>query len=125
MLTESSYLMAMYAYVGAAVILLLFLAWWLRKSWRAGWICFVVLVGAALMLTPAYPDDGITTLAPALVVAGFQLLTDGMESAVHALRPLGTAVGVAVAVSLLLSLTLFRRRAPASIPTSTETEEGQ
>lgn len=125
MLTESSYLMAMYAYVGAAVLLLLFLAWWLRKSWRAGWICLVVLVGAALMLTPAYPDDGITTLAPALVVAGFQLLTEGVEAAEHALRPLGTAVGVAVAVSLLLSLTLFRRRAPAAEPPSTGPEEGQ
>jgi hypothetical protein len=117
--------MAIYAYVGAAVVLLLCLAWWLRKSWRAGWICLVVLLGAALMLTPAYPDDGVTTLAPAIIVAGFQLLTEGVEAAGHALRPLGTAVGVAVAVSLLLSLTLFRRRIPAAASPAAEREEEQ
>jgi hypothetical protein len=117
--------MAMYAYVGAAVLLLLCLAWWLRKSWRAGWICLVVLSGGALMLTPAYPDDGVTTLAPALIVAGFQLLTDGVEAASHALRPLGTAMGVAVGLTLLLSLTVFRRRSAAVPSPAAESEEGQ
>ncbi len=112
MLSESSYLTAIYAYVGAACVMLLYLAWWLGRHWRAGWVALVVLLGAALLLTPAYPKDGVETLAPALIVASFQLLTDGFEAAEHALRPLGFMSALAVALALLLGLTVLRGRGP-------------
>ena len=112
MLSESSYLTAVYAYVGAACVMLLYLAWWLGRHWRASWVALVVLLGAALLLTPAYPKDGVDTFAPALIVAIFQLLTDGYEAARHALRPLGFMSALAAVVALLLGLTLLRGRGP-------------
>ena len=109
MLSESSYHWAMYAYTGSALAALVYLGWWLRRSWRPAWIALAVLVGAALFLTPAYPDQGVTTLAPALIVAVFGVMTGGLESAQHALRPLAFMVGLAIALSGLLWLLLFRR----------------
>lgn len=116
MLTEESYLTAIYVYCGAALLALLLLVWWLRKSWRPAWLVFGFLSGAALLLTPAFPESGSDTLAPAAIVAGFQLLTDGLESAEHALRPLLFMLSMAVALSLLLRFTLLRNRSGA--PTS-------
>ena len=124
MLTESSYLTAIYVYSGAAILLLLCLAWWLRR-WGAGWVTLVVLLGAALLLTPAYPRDGVSTLAPALIVAGFQFFTEGPEAAEHALRPLAAMSGLAVALAVLLALTVFRRRKPAASPARGERESAQ
>ena len=79
MLSESSYLTAIYCYVGAAVVMLLYLAWWLGRHWRPGWVALVVLLAAALLLTPAYPRPDVDTMAPALIVAGFQMLTEGLR----------------------------------------------
>jgi len=103
----------MYVYSGAAILALLLLVWWLRKSWRPAWLVFGFLSGAALLLTPAFPESGTDTLAPAAIVAGFQLLTDGLESAEHALRPLLFMLALAVALSLLLRFTLLRTRSDA------------
>ena len=116
MLSESSYLTAIYTYVGAACAILLILGWWLARHWRAWLVALVVLLGAALLLTPAYPREGVDTLAPALIVAGFLLFTDGYAAAEHALRPLGFMSGLAVGAALLLQLTLFRRRAGSKPP---------
>ncbi|MFV0478921.1 MAG: hypothetical protein ACK5ME_13970 [Parahaliea sp.] len=110
MLNEESYQMAMIAYIASAVLALLLTAWWLRKSWRPAWIGFVVLVGGALLLTPAYPEAGINTMAPALVVAAFQWVTIDQSAAEHALRPLAYMVGGAAVLSLLLGLTILRYR---------------
>ncbi|HDY83312.1 MAG: hypothetical protein DRQ65_02535 [Gammaproteobacteria bacterium] len=112
MLSESSYHFAIYAYVGAACVMLLYLAWWLGRHWGAPRVALVVLLGAALLLTPAYPKEGVDTFAPALIVAGFQLLTDGYEAAGHALRPLGFMSALAGALALLLGLTVLRGRGP-------------
>ena len=71
-----------------------------------------------LLLTPAYPNAAADTLAPALVVAGFQLFTEGPEAAGHALRPLGAACLAALVLAILLRLTVFRRR-PAKAPAET------
>lgn len=111
MLTEESYLMAIYAYLGAAGILILYVGWWLSHHWRAAWVTLAVLLVAALLLTPAYPKEGVETMAPALVVFGFQFLIEGMEGAVHALRPLQFTCLAAVVTTVLLWLILFRRRA--------------
>lgn len=109
MLSESSYLMAIYVYTGAAGVALLLLLWWLRR--RPALAALLVLLAAALLLTPAYPRDGVTTLAPALIVALFQFLTEGYEAAWHALRPLAFMSSLAVVLALLLRLSVFRRRA--------------
>jgi len=110
MLTDNAYLIAIYIYVGAAIVMLMYLAWWLSRHWRPGWVTLVVLVLAALLLTPAYPKSGVSTMAPALIVAAFQFATEGIEAANHALRPLIFMSGLAVVFALLLNMTLFRRR---------------
>ena len=112
MLTDGSYLLAMATYLAAAGVALLLLAWWLRR-WPllASWLCFS---GAALLLLPAYPEPGMETLAPALVVAAFQFGTDGMEAAMHALRPLGVALLAAQVPGLAIGAWLRRRRGAAA-----------
>ena len=110
MLDENSYLMAIYIYVGSAIVMLIYLAWWLSRHWRPGWVSVVVLLLAALLLTPAYPRAGVSTMAPALIVAVFQFATDGPEAAQHALRPIIFLSGVSVVLALLLNMTVFRRR---------------
>lgn len=112
MLSDSSYMAAMYAYGGAGLLVVLLLAWWLGRRWRSGWAALPVLMAAALLLTPAYPREGVDTLAPALVVAGFQAATEGVEAAEHAIRPLLVTCALALVLSLLLRFTLFRRRKP-------------
>ena len=113
MLTEESYLVAMYAYIGAAGIMILYVGWWLSRHWRAGWVTLVVLLMAALLLTPAYPREGTDTLAPALVVFGFQYMTQGIHGAAHALRPLQFMCAAAAVISVLLWLVFFRRKTPS------------
>ena len=48
MLTESTYLLGLYLYLGAAGILVLYTAWWSWRSWRPFWAALVVLIMAAL-----------------------------------------------------------------------------
>lgn len=117
MLTESSYQIAIYIYTGAAGMLIVYVGWWLSRHWRPGWVALVVLLMAALLLTPAYPKAGVQTMAPALIVAAFQIMTAGIEGADHALRPLIFMSGVAIVLALLLRMTVFRRRrVPRSQP---------
>ena len=110
MLSESSYMSALYVYIGAALATMLYLAWWLSRHWRPGTVTLFVLLAGALLLTPAYPKEGVDTLAPALIVAAFQLLTEGLEGAMHALRPLAFVCAVAVVLALLLRISVFRNR---------------
>jgi hypothetical protein len=109
-LSESSYLTAIYIYTGAAGLMLLYLTWWLSRSWSPGWAALLVLLAAALLLTPAYPRTDVNTMAPALIVAGFQYFTEGYEAAEHALKPLGFMCGLAAGIALLLRLTLLKGR---------------
>ena len=126
MLSETSYLTAIYCYTGAAGIMLLYLAWWLRKHWSAAWVALVVLLGAALLLTPAYPGKEATTMAPALVVAAFQFMTDGPEAARIALKPLAIMSGTAVVLAFLLGLTVFRRASkPAAENSASEADPAE
>jgi len=107
-LSESSYLTAMYTYIGAALAMMACLGWWFRR-WDPGLVALMVLLAGALLLTPAYPRDGVDTFAPALIVAVFQYVNEGVAGARHAIRPLGFTCLVAVVLALLLRLTLFRK----------------
>ena len=122
MLTEESYLTAIYAYCGAAALICLLLAWWLWRRWRNIWVALAVTLSAALLLTPAFPQPGVDTMAPALIVAGFELLLNGPEAAEHAFKPLAVACGLALVLAILLRLTLLkpRRSAPATGETPEE-----
>ena len=122
MLSESSYLTALYIYCGAAIMMVLCLAWWFGRRWPNGWVALLVLLSAALLLTPAYPRDGVDTLAPAFVVAGFQIATEGVESAQHALKPLAYACGLALILALLWRV-VFLRPGNSAAPAATEPRE--
>ena len=113
MLTESTYLLGLYLYLGAAGTLVLYTAWWSWRSWRPFWAALVVLIMAALLLTPAYPGPGVATLAPALIVAGFQLMTEGPEADQHAIKPLLFMLAVGSTIALLLQALVFRKRGQA------------
>jgi hypothetical protein len=109
-LDDTSYAAALYIYTGAALAAVLCLMWWLRRHLRSLWALSFILVAAALLLTPAYPKENVDTMAPALIVVGFQFLTEGYEAAEHATRPLSFMCAVALALSLILRFTLFRPR---------------
>lgn len=110
MLDENSYLTALYIYLGSAGVLVVYLGWWLSRYWRPVWVALVVFLFAALLMTPAYPKAGVETMAPALIVAVFQILTVGTEGAGHALKPLIFMSGAGVVLALLLQMTVFHRR---------------
>ena len=124
MLSDTSYLTAIYIYVGSALAALVLLAWWLGRSRGAAWASLVVLLLAAALLTPAYPREGVSTLAPALVVAAFQLLTEGPEAAEHALQPLAFMTAAALALALVLRFTLFRRKRSSAGKPQGDAEQG-
>lgn len=110
MLSESSYLTAIYWYTGASCVVLLYMIWWLKRHWSSGAVALTVLLLAALMLTPAYPNSEVTTFAPALIVVIFETLINGPEAAAHALKPLGIMLGIALGLAILLRLSVFRKK---------------
>jgi len=112
-LTEESYLTAIYAYCVAAALICVLLEWWLWRGWRNIWVALAVTLSAALLLTPAFPQPGVDTMAPALIVAGFELLLNGPEAAEHAFKPVAVACGLALVLAILLRLTLLKPRRPA------------
>jgi hypothetical protein len=108
-LTESSYLMAIYCYIGAAAVMLLYLLWWLPKHFSAAWTCLLLLLAAVALLTPTYATQSGDTLAPAIIVAGFTFMNDGKEAAMPILLMLGKLCGAAFAATAVLWLLFFRR----------------
>ena len=112
MLTEGSYQSALWVYALAAIAaLVVFNLWFLpRARWRLR--VALTLPLAALLLTPASIAPGADTLAPALVVAAFQWLSEGREAAVYALRllALSGAVALLLAVALPVAAARIRKR---------------
>ena len=116
MLTPESYQNAWLAYIAATLAAIVILYLWVgpRLSHAARLACAALL--AALALTPAHPAANMDSWAPAVVVAGFEMLTDGAEAAMRPLRSLFTAVAMVVAVSLLAWLILRSLRKGESAP---------
>jgi len=106
----SSYSIAMAAYAGCALLLIVLLwRWWGRRGsrWRLLWLLLI----AALSLTPAPVDQG-TTLAPAFIVLVFEVLTTGWEGAAEPAAWLTLALLAAVVLGVAFRLILGRRRPP-------------
>jgi hypothetical protein len=106
---------AIIVYIASALLALLLGNVWLLPRAGLGLRALVTLPLAALLLTPAYIDAEADTLAPALVVAAFQILSGGPEAAMHALQPLVVFSGAALALGLLaFLLALWRGRRDAN-----------
>lgn len=104
MLTTDSYMIAWIIYALATVGALLLFNFWLRNSLSGVARFTLLLMLGAMALTPAHPESGVTTWAPAIFVTGFDLLTLGPESAMRSLRPLLVMVALALVVGLVLTL---------------------
>ncbi len=119
MLNAESYELAWMAYAGATLGALLVLYFGFGGFLSRGPRLCLVLVLGALALTPAHPAPDVQTWAPAIVVAGFELLTDGVDAAMRPLRSVIAAEAIVVALCLLgWLLSRLLRREPAEAATS-------
>ncbi|MBT4520467.1 MAG: hypothetical protein HOC23_10720 [Halieaceae bacterium] len=109
MLTDNSYLLGICVYVAAACAALAYLTWWLGQYWTQARVALIVLLCAALLLTPAHPNAEVTTFAPALLVVLFEGMINGVEAARHALKPLAFMLFLAAVLAGLLRLIVFRK----------------
>ena len=112
MLTDTSYFYAVSIYL-AFGFLLAFLLVYFSRNWLSPLLKgpgFLIFLG--IFLVPAYPAEGIETMAPALVVAVFQFFIFGFDAASHAIRPLGLALFFSCFISILLlvSRTFFLKK---------------
>lgn len=102
MLTVESYQMAWVVYFGATLVALLILYGWMGARLGAVSRLCVLLLLAGLALAPAHPLPDQNTWAPAIFVAVFELLTDGLEAARPALQSLLMALVLAAGASVLV-----------------------
>jgi hypothetical protein len=111
MLTTQSYLIALLLYWGAAIGGV----WLLKRLWFAdepGRGAAALLGGiAGLLLAPAFPGEGVETLAPALIIVIFNVLFG--EGVASAASPGVWLVAGAIA-GAIVSLWWRRRGLPAS-----------
>ncbi|EED34581.1 hypothetical protein NOR51B_519 [Luminiphilus syltensis NOR5-1B] len=100
----------MVIYVLAGTGCLLLLRFWLLSNWPATPRRFLLLVLAALALVPAYPSEDATTLAPASIVAVFNLLfAGGWDAASVPFLTLALGVIAALVLGLIYHLVWGRR----------------
>ncbi len=114
MLSESSYWFAIYTYLIAGALFSLYFVYlarsWLSARFRVPFFLFLL----ALFLTPAYSSNTEDTMAPALIVAGFRILTYGIDSAAHAIRPLVFTIFISLVVSIFYLLLKAHRSTKSS-----------
>ena len=110
MLTAESYQTAWVAYGAATVGAVGLLYFWVGDRLSHGTRLCLALMLALLALTPAHPAPDVQTWAPAVVVAGFELLTSGVEAALRPLRPVLIAEALLLALCLLTGLGRRRLR---------------
>ncbi len=109
MLTATSYAVGLTVYVLSALLALVLANLWFLRNRSPALKVFLSLPLAALLLTPAYIEAGAETLAPALVVAAFQWLSQGPEAASHAVRPLVMFTGLGFALGAVAGALLWMR----------------
>jgi len=116
MLTQSAYLTALAIYLAAGLLTAMIVALWVRRhfSLLPGLVCGIA--AATVLMVPAYPQAGSDTFAPALVVLGFTVLTEGWAQAGHAVRPLLLAVAVALLLSVMTALVVWLANRKKSRP---------
>ena len=110
MLTEQGYTWGLAVYGAAALLALFFFNLWILRGRSAALRLILCLPLATLLLTPALIEPGAGSLAPALIVAAFQWLSQGPDAAEHALRPLGLFTAVAFAIGCICALLLILLR---------------
>jgi hypothetical protein len=110
LLTNESYLIAWLVYVAATLGALFVFHGWIANSVGPTLRTTLLLVLAALALAPSHPLVEGSSWAPAFFVAGFDLLTDGLELAMRSLRSLLAGVAIALVLSLVLGVGRAVRR---------------
>jgi hypothetical protein len=101
MLTPESYQTAWLVYGGATLAGLAYLYIWIGPRMGRGSRLALLLVLAALALTPAHPGEEITSWAPAIFVIGFEMLTNGVEAGARPLRSLVAAEAIVFGLCLV------------------------
>lgn len=104
MLTPESYQTAWLVYGAASLAALLYLFFLLGPRISAAIRIALIILLAALILTPAHPGEDIKTWAPAIFVTGFELMTSGVEAAARPFRSLVAAEALALGLCVLLWL---------------------
>jgi hypothetical protein len=104
LLTDETYATALQVYIAATLVALFILNAWTARRVGAAVRTTVLMVLAAVALAPSHPVEGGSSWAPALFVAGFDFLTDGIDVAMRSLRSLLIAVVIALALSLVLHI---------------------
>lgn len=104
MLTAQSYLLAWAVYLAAALGLLWLVRHWLAARVGAGLQVTLLLVLAALVLTPSLAHPDLQSYAPAAVVAIFDLLTQGSDSVLRSLEPMLLMLLLALGLGVLFVL---------------------
>ena len=103
MLSHSAYIYAITFYLSSGLVCLsiifLLCRRYITKNLRLPF--FLILL--VIILTPAYPREGVDTMAPALVVLAFRAATLGLDSAHHAIRPLLYGVSFVILSSILIA----------------------
>lgn len=103
MLTQQNYLLAWFIYVFAAAGLLYVVWVWLKMLSSSDWRRFFFMVIAVLVLMPWYVSDGQDYLAPALLVALLDAITEGPQQVARAGVPLLISLIAAGLLPLSLS----------------------
>jgi hypothetical protein len=103
-LTAASYHTAWAIYAMATLGFLLLVRHWLRPRVGPGTQVTLLLLLAALALTPAQVSPELASYAPAVVVLVFDWLTHGSESVLRPLEPMLLMFLLALGLGLLFTL---------------------
>ncbi len=100
MYTTENYFWGCFGYV-LGVLLLVPLIWWLTRRGPHPLRAFFRMLSLAVLLTPAFPYEGVSYLAPAWATAAFELIKPTMEDGVRrVLIPIGFSFAVLYALNL-------------------------
>ena len=105
MYTPENYLWGCIGYV-LGVLMTVPFVWWATGS--LPWYplrAFLRMLSLALLLTPAFPYEGMTYLAPAWATAAFELIKPTME---HGVRRVLIPIGFSFAVLYALNLCVWQ-----------------